>query len=101
MPDEAFPDVHALHPVCYGVLWQTSGNRRLFYCIIQISQHYLRFVQNLKLLFFRLCKFLIINNADFTKNIWLVFQNTSHIFQNTRHIFSKKSLVIFLAWETR
>lgn len=19
MPDEAFPDVHALHPVCYGV----------------------------------------------------------------------------------
>ena len=67
MPDEAFPDVHALHPVCYGVLWQTSGNRRLFYCIMQISQHYLRFVQNLKLLFFRLCKFLIINNADFTK----------------------------------
>ena len=94
MPDEAFPDVHALHPVCYGVLWQTSGNRRLFYCIMQISQHYLRFVQNLKLLFFRLCKFLIISNADFTKNIWLVFQNT-------RHIFSKKSLVIFLAWETR
>lgn len=52
MPDEAFPDVHALHPVCYGVLWQTSGNKRLFYCIMQISQHYLRFVQNLKLLFF-------------------------------------------------
>lgn len=22
MPDEAFPDVHALHPVCHGVLWQ-------------------------------------------------------------------------------
>ena len=98
MPDEAFPDVHALHPVCYSVLWQTSGNRRLFYCIMQISQHYLRFVQNLKLLFFRLCKFLIINNANFTKNIWLVFQNTSHIFEKVPCNFScvGNALKIFL-----
>lgn len=73
MPYEAFPGLHAPHPACYGVLWQTSRNGRLFYCVMQISQHFLRFVQNQKLLFLRPYKFLIISNAVFTKNIWLVF----------------------------
>lgn len=92
MPDEAFPDVHALHPFCYGVLWQTSGNRRLFYCIMQISQHYLRFVQNLKLLFFRLCKFLIISNADFTKIYGSCFKIQAIYFKTQGTYFRKSPL---------
>ena len=92
MPYEAFPGLHAPHPVCYGVLWQTSDNRRLFYCVMQISQHFLRFVQNQKLLFLRPYKFLIISNAVFAKIYGSYFKIQAIYFKTQGTYFRKSPL---------